>query len=133
MATFTSVNKRFTIIGKPVGGIPEYIVKFDPMGASGNFSTIDEDLTTKLRSHPEFGKRFVELGNKPKQESNIVAGIRSSANQPELGETKESDPQRLIEFGRLQATLLKNDGTYRKDASEENKSKYELLKQELGV
>ena len=120
------------IIGKPVGGIPEYMVKFEPMGAAGNFSTNDEDLVIKLRSHPEFGKRFVELGLKPKQKSNVVEGIRSSASHPELGE-KETDPQKLIEFGKLQATLLKNDGTYRKDASEENKLKYEALKQELGV
>ena len=133
MATFTSVNKRFTIIGKPIGGIPEYMVRFEPMGASGNFSTNDEDLAEKLRANPEFGKRFVELGRKPKQESNIVTGIRSSVNQPELGEKKELDPQKLIEFGKLQATLLKTDGTYRKDASEENKQKYESLKQELGV
>jgi len=132
MATFTSINKRFMIIGKPVGGIPEYMVRFEPMGAAGNFSTNDEDLVIKLRSHPEFGKRFVELGLKPKQKSNVVEGIRSSASHPELGE-KETDPQKLIEFGKLQATLLKNDGTYRKDASEENKLKYEALKQELGV
>ena len=119
------------IIGKPVGGIPEYMVRFEPVGAGGSFSTNDEDLATKLRSHPEFGKRFVELGLKPKQESNIVSGIRSSINQPELGETNEFDPQKLIEFGKLQATLLKQDGTYRKDASEENKQRYELLKKEL--
>jgi len=132
MATFTSINTRFMIIGKPVGGIPEYMVRFEPVGAGGSFSTNDEDLVTKLRSHPEFGKRFVELGLKPKQKSNIVSGIRSSISHPELGE-KKTDPQKLIEFGKLQATLLKNDGTYRKDASEENKLKYEALKQELGI
>ena len=119
------------IIGKPVGGIPEYMVKFEPNGAAGNFSTNDEDLAVKLRLHPEFGKRFVELGAKPQQESNIVEGIRSSESHPELGETK-LNPQKLIEFGKLQATLLKNDGTFRKDASEENKLKYEELKKELG-
>lgn len=128
------------LIGKPIvetkgtplhKGTPEYIVKFEPNGASGNFSTNDEELAKRLREHPEFGKRFVELGAVPKQESNIVSGIRSSLSHPELGEKKEFDPQKLIEFGKLQATLLKNDGTYRKDASEENKQRYELLKKEL--
>lgn len=132
MSTFTSVNRKFMIIGKPIGGIPEYLVRFEPIGVSGSFSTEDEDLALKLRSHPEFGKKFVELGTKPKQQNNIVSGVRGSTDHPELGENKEQDPKKLIEFGRLQATLLKQDGTFRKDASEENKLKYEALKKELG-
>ena len=128
------------IIGKPIveikgtpihRGTPEYIAKFEPNGASGRFSTDDEEVAKKLREHPEFGKRFVELGGRAKVESNVVSGVRSSLSHPELGEKKEFDPQKLIEFGKLQATLLKNDGTYRKDASEENKQRYELLKKEL--
>lgn len=131
MATFTSVNNKFAIYGKPINGIPEYIVKFQPIGSMGKFTTEDETLVEKLRSRPDFGKRFMEIGVQAKENPSIVQGIRSSENHPELGK-EELDPKKLIEFGKLQATLLKADGTYRKDASEENKLKYEALKKELG-
>ena len=136
MYTFTSVNNRFSIFGKPelVGKemIPEYMVNFTPTGTMGRFSTDDEELAQKLRTHPSFGKRFMEIGVTVKENPNMVAGIRSSETKTELGK-EPIDPQKFIEFGRLQATLLKTDGSYRKDASEENKQKYESLKQELGV
>ena len=129
MHTFTSVNSKYTIYGPPVDGEPEYIVKFQPMGRAGRYNTDNEELAAKLRSHPSFGKRFMEIGIKAKENPNIVKGIRSSESYPELGKTEAAD--RLIEFGRLQATLLKKDGTYRRDASEEEVLKYEQLKIEL--
>lgn len=132
MFTFTSVNNRFMVMGKPISKDElEYIVRFEPIGAMGRFSTNDEELASKLRQHPEFGKRFMEIGITAKENPSIVSGVRSSETKPELGK-EPIDPQKLIEFGRLQATLLKADGTYRKDASEENKLKYEALKEELG-
>jgi len=126
MFTFTSVHNKFVIYGKPVDKEPEFIVRFQPIGSMGRFNTDSEELAAKLRSHPDFGKKFLEIGIKARENPNIVRGIRSSVNQPELG--KED----LIEFGMLKATLLKNDGTYRKDASEENIKKFEVLKQSLG-
>ena len=137
MFTFTSISPGYRIFGKPVKSptstemIPEYDVKFIRTGNVGQFITKDEQLAQKLREHPEFTKRFVEIGIPKVQESNIVAGIRSSATQVELGK-EPVDPKKYIRLGVLQSRLLKNDGTYRKDAVQEEISEYENLKKELG-
>jgi len=135
MYTFTSVNNKFTLLGKPIGvgkeQVLDYEVHFVPMGTMGRFTTEDEVLAKKLREHPSFGKRFMEIGTTAPENPHIVAGIRSSETHPELGGGKVFDPEKLIKFGRLQATLLKNDGTYRKDCTPENIEEYEKLKLEL--
>ena len=119
------------ILGKPISKDElEYQVRFEPMGTMGRFTTQDEELAKKLREHPSFGKRFMEIGVSAKENPNIVSGIRSSETKTELGK-EPIDPQKFIEFGRLQATLLKKDGSYIKNASEEDKLKYEQLKSEL--
>ena len=122
------------IIGEPKGekNIPEFIIRFEPSGATGMYATEDENVIAKLRKHSDFGRKFMEIGLKFNQPSNIVEGTRSSESHPVLGD-KKFEPQKLIEFGKLQGTLLKSDGSYRKDASQENIEKYELLKVELGV
>ena len=74
----------------------------------------------------------MEIGINAKENPKIVTGIRSSETKTELGK-EPIDPQKLIEFGKLQATLLKKDGTYRKDASEEQIKQYEPLKTELEI
>ena len=130
MYTFTSVNNRYTIYGTPVDGQPEYIVKFEPIGRIGRFSTNNDELARKLRAHPSFGRRFMEIGLTAKENPSIVDGIRSSESHPELGMSK-MEPEELIEFGRLQASILRTSGEYRKDASAENIARYEALKQEL--
>lgn len=136
MYTFTSVNNKYSIYGKPkLEGkqlVPEFIVNFNPIGSIGNFITQDEELAQKLREHPSFGKRFMEIGITAKENPNLVKGIRSSETKPELGKEPTS-PEKLIAFGALQATLLKKDGSYRKDASEEQIKQYEELKKELGA
>lgn len=132
MYVFTSVNSKYRIFGKPIDGIPEYDVPFEPIGRVGRYSTNDEELANKLRNHPDFGKRFMELGATALENPIVAEGIRSSVNQPELGK-EPIDPQKWIQFGVLQATLLKKDGSFRKDASEEDKIKFEQLKKELGV
>jgi len=131
MYTFTSVNNRFRIFGAPINGQPEYDVRFEPIGSMGRFATNDSELAEKLRAHPEFGKRFMEIGISAKENPHVVSGIRSSETKTELGK-EPIDPEKLIQFGRLQATLLKKDGSYRKDASEEEIKQYESLKKELG-
>ena len=131
MYSFTSIHRKYTIYGAPVDGEPDYIIPFEPTGSTGIYVTNDEELAKKLRSHPEFGKKFMEIGLGAKENPNIISGIRSSTSHPELGE-KEQEHSKLIEFGKLQATLLKKDGSYRKDASEEDKQRYEVLKQQLG-
>lgn len=131
MYTFTSVNNGYMIIGKPdEKGEPEYMVEFSKAGSTGSYITKDEELVKKLRGHPDFGKRFMEIGLNARENPNIVQGLRSSATSTESGK-EPLDPEKLIKFGMLQATLLKKDGSYRKDASEEDKSKYEQLKKEL--
>lgn len=132
MFTFTSVNNKFAIYGTPVNGVPEFIVKFNPIGSMGRFATDNEELAEKLRAHPEFGKRFMEIGMKAKENPKIVQGLRSSETTPELGKEAQN-PEDLIEFGRLQATLLKKDGSYRKDASAEQIKQYEELKLKLEI
>lgn len=133
MFTFTSVAAGYMVFGKPVlqgkEMIPEFEARFVRQGAVGIFTTSDEQLAEKLRTHPSFGTKFVEL-SPPKPESNIVKGIRSSETHPELGKG-QLDPQRLIRFGVLQNKLLKQDGTYRRDATQEEISEYENLKKEL--
>ena len=131
MYTFTSVHNKYRIFGKPIDGIPEYDAQFEPIGRSGRYFTDDAELAEKLRKHPDFGKKFMELGITAKENPMIVKGIRGSADKPELGK-EPLDSQKLIQFGSLQATLLKKDGTFRKDASPEDIEKYNLLKQELG-
>jgi len=119
------------ILGKPISKDElEYQVRFEPMGTMGRFTTQDEELANKLRAHPSFGKRFMEIGVSAKENPNVVSGIRSSETKPELGK-EPIDPQKFIEFGKLQATLLKKDGSFRKDASEEQIKQYEQLKSEL--
>ena len=125
MYTFTSLSRKYAIYGPPKEDGFEYMAKFTPIGLVGRFATDSDELADKLRKHPDFGKRFMEIGIQPT--SHVVEGIRSSESHPVLSDDK------LIEFGRLQATLLKKDGSYRKDASDEDKQQYELLKQELGV
>lgn len=131
MYTFTSVYKKYGIFGQPVGSGVEYEVHFTPNGSVGIFTTDNQSLAEKLRNHPEFGKKFVELGVKS-QPSNINSEVRSSESHPELGK-EQIDPKKFIEFGKLQATLLKNDGSYRKDATEDQINKYEKLKLELEI
>lgn len=144
MFTFTSVSPGYRIFGEPVkspktGEItPEYDAKFIRSGAVGRFTTDNESIVEKLRKHPDFNKRFVEVALPGAANSNVVSGIRSSASHPEIQEVKSEvkpevkvDFPKYIRFGVLQNKLLKNDQTYRKDASPEEIAEFELLKKEL--
>ena len=132
MYTFTSVNNKLMLLGKPVNGELEYQVEFEPIGSMGRYTTDNAELAEKLRKHPEFGKRFMEIGLTAKENPTRVQGIRGSSDKPDLGKEAQ-DPKKLIRYGVLQATLLKNSGEYRKDASPESITEYEQLKKELEV
>ena len=121
MFIFTSPHRKFAVYGQG------YKAKFTPIGAIGSFQTEDEQLVEKLRTHPDYGRRFVENALPKKVESNIITDIRSAATRPVLSDDK------LIRFGELKAKLLKQDGSFRKDASSEEQEEYINLKQELGV
>jgi len=120
------------LLGKPVNGELEYQVEFEPIGSMGRYTTDNAELAEKLRKHPEFGKRFMEIGLTAKENPTRVQGIRGSSDKPDLGKEAQ-DPKKLIRYGVLQATLLKNSGEYRKDASPESITEYEQLKKELEV
>ena len=131
MYSFTSVHRKYRIFGIPINGEPEYDVQFEPIGRVGRFTTTDEKLAKKLREHRDFGKKFMELSVNAPENPNLIKGIRSSSTHPELGK-EPFDSQKLIRFGELQATLLKKDGSYRKDATQDLIQEYETLKGELG-
>jgi len=132
MFVFTSVHRKHTIFGKPLSnGELEYIVQFTPVGAVGQFITDDEELANKLRQHPDYNTKFMEIGVlKETIKSNVIQGIRSSETRPELGQ-EHIDPKEFVEYGELKAKLLKNDGSYRKDASEVDIKRFEELKSKI--
>ena len=115
--------------GKNAG---EMLASFAPFG---KFSTDDEQLIAKLRDHGSYNKDFVELSKiavsadrQVVPKGNLRQGIRSSATQPILGEK-----EKLIRLGTLREKLLKNDGSYRKDAPEEEINELTKIQELLGV
>ncbi len=109
--------------------IGEKLASFAPYGS---FTTEDEAIIEKLRAHGAFNKKgkagFIEANTMPKSKGNVIQGTRSAGNSPILGKD-----EKLIRFGTLRASLLKNDGTPRKDASEEELEELKSIQDELGV
>ena len=116
--TFFSPMKSLRVWGKNA----KWNAKFE----LGVFRTENQEIIDSLRNHKDYGKKIVEKGL-PKQ-SNVIQGTRTAGTQPVFDKD-----QKLIRFGKLEAQLLKKDGTFRKDASLENQEEYNSLKQELGV
>jgi len=133
MATFVSVSNNMKVWGEKLDdkgkNVGERLASFAP---AGSFTTEDEVIIEKLRTHGAFNKKgkfgFIEASAIPKPKSNVIQGVRSAGTQPILGEK-----EKLIRLGILRATLLKNDGDFRKDASEEDKKELKELQEELGV
>ena len=135
MVIFSSRKTALKIWGEKIvkgKNVGEMLASFAPFG---KFTTDDEQLIAKLRDHGSYNKDFVELSKiavsadrQVVPKGNLVQGIRSSALQPILGEK-----EKLVRLGTLQATLLKNDGSNRKDASEEQINELKMLREELGV
>jgi hypothetical protein len=131
MAQFVSPSRKMQVWGekmvgdKPVG---ELLASFEPYG---RFITEDEELIEKLKNHGAYGVgkgKFTMVNTVPKPKGNVIQGIRSAATAPILD--KE---EKLIRLGTLRAKLLRNDGSFRKDASDEDKEELRTIEQELGV
>ena len=121
MATFISKNVQFKVWGENA----EWSAAFAPMG---RYATNDEKIIEALRTHPYFNRSFSEIKIPPKGKSNIIQGVRSAGTQP-----IRDREAKLMRLGELQARLLKNDGSFRKDASDELINELKELKGELGV
>jgi len=106
------------------------LAKFHKMGAEhGIFETDSEEVVERLREHKLNGTAFNEWTGegKPtfKNNGNIGQGaITSGGNKAQFSKYKE--------LGKLEAKLLKTDGSYRADATNEDIEKFENLKKELG-
>jgi hypothetical protein len=108
--------------------VGEKLASFAPYG---RFITEDEQLIEKLKNHPSYGTgkgKFIMVNTIPKPKGNVIQGVRSAATAPILD--KE---EKLIRLGTLRAKLLKNDGSFRKDASEEEINELQEIQKELGV
>ena len=126
------------------------LAQFTPIGNKrGGFSTDDPELIKKLLEHPSHGKSFSVLKDKmPKfEDEHIQKGASTSLNvqqieaqkknleeqnKIELAKMKDEQSKKFIRFGQLSTKLLKNDGSYRADATDELKAEYEQLKKEIG-
>ena len=128
MITFSSRKTSLKIWGEKIvkgKNVGEMLASFAPFG---KFTTDDEQLIAKLRDHGSYNKDFVELSKIVVPKGNLRQGIRSSATQPILGEK-----EKLIRLGTLREKLLKNDGSYRKDAPEEEINELTKIQELLGV
>ena len=135
MVTFSSRKTALKIWGEKIvkgKNAGEMLASFAPFG---KFSTDDEQLIAKLRDHGSYNKDFVELSKiavsadrQAVPKGNLVQGIRSSALQPIPGEK-----EKLVRLGTLREKLLKNDRSYRKDATEEEIKELKTLQEQLGV
>lgn len=146
---YTNFVSKYAQLG--VWNGKEKLAEFAGMiGKKGMFSTNDPELVEKLKKHPDFGKGFNILsGTMPKFEDEFIKkGAATSSdsqqieaikknleaeNELKLQVAKEELGQKFMRYGQLKQMLLKNDGTYRADATDELKAEYEQLKNEIGV
>ena len=119
MATFISKNRAFK------HSFDKQRIDFSPLGS---YTTEDEKIIEVLRRHPYYNKGFVETNAIPEPKGNTTQGIRTAATQGIIGKD-----EKLLRLGELRARLLKNDGSFRKDASDELIDELKELQGELGV
>lgn len=149
---FVSKYARFSIWGAPdKEGNAKHLAQFEgTIGKRGTFSTNDPDIIDALKKSSLFNKDFFLLEKDMPQfaDEHIQKGAATSSNaqqleaikknleaekQIELERAKSEIGQKFMRFGQLKQMLLKNDGTYRADATDELKTEYEQLKNEIGV
>ena len=136
MAVFVSPSRNLKIWDeKLVRGndgiernVGKKIAEFAPLG---RFVTEDTELIEKLKANPSYGVgkgKFIMIDTVPKPKGNVIQGVRSA------GTAVVFDKQeKLIRLGELRARLLKKDGSFRKDASDEDINELKSIQEELGV
>ncbi len=113
------------------------LAKFEPRADFGVFITDDPKIIKAIKETPEFNKivKIWEGKGQPQFErKNIHHGVISTVDDvPEevMEQLKKQNANKFIRFGELKAKLLKKDGSYRGDASEEEIAEYEQLKKEI--
>ena len=150
---FISKYQEHTIYGKVEedGEVKSVLLaQFQPIGnKKGGFATNDPKIIEALKRVKDFGKTFDVLKDKMPhfEDDHIQKGAATSINAQqieaqkknleeqnrlELAKMKAEQSKKFIRFGELSAKLLKNDGSYRADATDELKAEYEQLKKEIG-
>jgi len=112
--------------------IGDEILKFRDMGGVGVFETEDKELIGKLKEHPGnkikgVGSFFASPINGGKK-SHIIEGARGSRTE------EVTDLKALFKkYDALKDEIVKVDGDFRADATEEQKAEYIKLKAEIGL
>lgn len=136
------LNKRLTVRDK-VG----IIGSFSPAstGDYGYFVTESGELIERIKSTSLFQNGEVKeyTGSKPQfndfvtgsggfaELNGMLGGVKDTTTK--TAQPQQIDVQAYIRFGELKVSLIRKDGTYRRDASEEEIKEYETLKEKLGV
>ncbi len=117
-----------------------FLCAFRSSGLIGTYETKDEKVIELLQAHSLFGKsqlggftaKVMDNGTK----GNIVKGqqgYRESEAEANAEKEKIKLKADYKKFDALKDEILKVDKTYRKDASEKDIAKYEMLKEQLGL
>jgi len=112
--------------------IGDEILKFRDMGGVGVFETEDKELIGKLKEHPDnkikgVGSFFASPISGGKK-SHIIEGARGSRTE------EVTDLKALFKkYDALKDEIVKVDGDFRADATEEQKAEYIKLKAEIGL
>lgn len=126
------------------------LAQFEDMGGGyGGFSTDDDQLVSKLKEDPGFGRTFnslegasfpkfldprVHVGaqtSKKDDTDKIKANAKAEA-ELEAAKRFAEMKMKVKRFGELEGKWLKKDGEFRADIPDEEKEEYNKLKLELG-
>lgn len=108
------------------------ILKFVKQGGIGVYETEDKKTIEFLRNHKDFNKQtkggfaeyksgLIDYGTKE-----VVKGVRAGATATEIG-LKE----KVQRYEELKEKIVKVNGDFRKDASDEQIAEYKALEQEI--
>jgi len=113
--------------------IGDEILKFKDAGGIGVFETEDKELIEKLKKHPDnkikgVGSFFASPVSGSGKKSHIIEGARGSRTE-EVADLKAL----FKKYDALKGEIVKVDGGFRADATEEQKVEYAKLKAEIGL